>query len=68
MHREALPVDQEWSGGFSGGPGVVEKPSRSTRSSREAPSKGQEWSRGLPVGPGVVERPTQRDGGGWEAR
>ena len=67
MCREALLVDQKWSGGSSGGLGVVGRPFRSVRSSRDALSKGQEWSRGPPVGPGVVGSPTHSNGSGWEA-
>ena len=38
---EALPEGQEWSGGHSRGPGVVETPSLRVRSGREAIPKGE---------------------------
>ena len=53
MHREALPVDWKWSGGSSGGSGVVGRPSQTAGS-------GCEWSTGPSGGLGVVKRPYQR--------
>ena len=70
---EALPEVREWSVGNPGGPGVVGRPSRSSRrpirrfrSGREAIPDVLEWSKGPPEGPGVVEMPTRRSGSGRE--
>ena len=46
---------------------MVEKPSRTFGSGREALPKGQEWSEGPPKGQGVVERPSRKSGSGREA-
>ena len=59
MHREALPMDRELSGGSPVGLGVVRSPFRTAGSSRE-------WSTGPPGGPGVVKRPSRMARSGWE--
>ena len=51
--QESLPDDREWSRGPSGCPAVDGRPSRMTRSGREAPM--------------VVERPTRMPGSGRAA-
>ena len=61
-----LPDDRDWSGDPPRCPGVVGKPSRMSRSGREALKDVQEWSRGLQGCPGVVGRPSKMSGGGRE--
>ena len=72
--RETLREVLELSGGPPEGPGVVERPSRSSKSptlkfgsGRESLLEVREWSRGPPVVLGVVGRLTQRSWSGREA-
>ena len=62
--RDAHPKVREWSRDPPGGPGVVERPNRSSWIGREALLEIWEWSGGPPGGLGVVERPSRRFGSG----
>ena len=63
----ALPKVLKWSGGPSGCPGVVGRPSWMSGSGREALPDVREWSGGPPGCPGVVKRPSSMSKSGWEA-
>ena len=54
--RLALPEVWEWSGGSTGGPAVVRRPTRRSGCGREAIMEVREWLGGPPKGPGVVRR------------
>ena len=65
--RETVPEDQQWSEDYTGGPGVVGKPTWRSGSGLEALLEGREWSGGLPGEPGVVGRPYRRSESSREA-
>ena len=61
---EAFPLVREWLGGSSGGPGVVGRLLRTSRSGWEALPEIREWSGGPPGGPRLVGMPSRRSGCG----
>ena len=72
--RETLKEVRDWSGGPSGGPGLVKRPSwrsewpiRTSGNGREALWEVRVWFGGLPGGPGVVGRPSRRSGSSRDA-
>ena len=64
--REILPDVMEWSGGPSGCPRVVGRPSRISGSGREAFLDVREWSGSPPEYPRVVGMPSRMSGSGRE--